>query len=170
MVSHNLRQPHLLEVDLTKILGDHETLSLVRHVGLRVKVFIHEKSSLDLWAFTYMCEVKFGLSPPFRPMRTLRLQWSQSRVWSGPYSHQSQHPPGHPSCGHSHMFENATFETEITRPRKKQAILAVTLWACSVLGALEGEMITSTKSTQTTPLNCFVYISPSNSPALHHWS
>ena len=35
------------------------------------------KSSLDLQAFTFMCEVKLdGLSPPFRPMRALRLQWS----------------------------------------------------------------------------------------------
>jgi hypothetical protein len=34
MVSHNLRQAHLLEVGLTKMLGDHEALSTVRHVGL----------------------------------------------------------------------------------------------------------------------------------------
>ena len=32
MVSRNLRQAHLLEVGLTKIPGDHETLSIVRHV------------------------------------------------------------------------------------------------------------------------------------------
>jgi hypothetical protein len=35
-VSRNLRQPHLLEMDLMKIPGDHETLSIVRHVGLHV--------------------------------------------------------------------------------------------------------------------------------------
>ena len=36
MVSRNLRQTHLLEVSLTKIPGDHETLSIVRHVGPHV--------------------------------------------------------------------------------------------------------------------------------------
>ena len=36
LVSRNFRQAHLLEVGLTKIPGDHETLSLVRHVGLHV--------------------------------------------------------------------------------------------------------------------------------------
>ena len=47
MVSRNLRHTHLLEVDLTKILKDHDTLSKVRHVGLHVKF-----SSMNLlWAF-----------------------------------------------------------------------------------------------------------------------
>ena len=36
MVSRNLRQAHLLEVGLTKIPGDHETLSIVRHVELHL--------------------------------------------------------------------------------------------------------------------------------------
>jgi hypothetical protein len=36
MVSQNLRQTHLLEGGLTKIMGDHETLSIVCHVGLHV--------------------------------------------------------------------------------------------------------------------------------------
>ena len=36
MVSRNLCQAHLLEVGLTKIPGDHETLSIVRHVRLHV--------------------------------------------------------------------------------------------------------------------------------------
>ena len=36
MVSRNLREAHLLEVGLTKISGDYETLSIVRHVGLHV--------------------------------------------------------------------------------------------------------------------------------------
>ena len=47
MVSWNLRQTHLLEVDLTIIPEDHETLSIVRHVGLHVD-FSSTKSSLDL--------------------------------------------------------------------------------------------------------------------------
>ena len=47
MVSRNLRQAHLLEVGLTKIPGDHETLSIVRHVGLHVD-FSSMKSSLGL--------------------------------------------------------------------------------------------------------------------------
>ena len=35
------------------------------------------KSSLDLEAFTFVCEVNLdNLSPPFRSMRALRLQWS----------------------------------------------------------------------------------------------
>ena len=36
MASRILRQAHFLEVGLTKILGDHETLSIVRRVGLHV--------------------------------------------------------------------------------------------------------------------------------------
>ena len=36
MVSRNLRQAHLLEVGLTKNAGDHETLSIIRHLGLHV--------------------------------------------------------------------------------------------------------------------------------------
>jgi hypothetical protein len=47
MVSWNLHQAHFLEVGLTKILGDHETLSKVRHVGLRVD-FSSMKYSLGL--------------------------------------------------------------------------------------------------------------------------
>jgi hypothetical protein len=42
MVSRNLRQAHLLEVGLMQHPGDHETLSKVRHVGLHVRLFIHE--------------------------------------------------------------------------------------------------------------------------------
>ena len=47
MVSRNLRQTHLLEVGLTQIMGDHETLSIVCHVGLRVD-FSSMKSSSGL--------------------------------------------------------------------------------------------------------------------------
>ena len=36
MVSQNLRQAHLLEVGLTKILVDHAPLSTTCHVGLHV--------------------------------------------------------------------------------------------------------------------------------------
>jgi hypothetical protein len=36
MVFQNSHQAHLLGVDLTKFLGDHETLSIVRYVGLYV--------------------------------------------------------------------------------------------------------------------------------------
>ena len=46
MVSQNLRLAHLLEVGLTKIPRDHETLSVVRHVGLHV-----DFSSMKSWAF-----------------------------------------------------------------------------------------------------------------------
>ena len=47
MVSRNLRKANLLEVGLTKILGDHETLSIVRHVGIHVD-FSSMKFSLGL--------------------------------------------------------------------------------------------------------------------------
>ena len=47
MVSRNLRQADLLEVGLMKITGDHETLSIVHHVGLHVD-FSSMKSSLGL--------------------------------------------------------------------------------------------------------------------------
>ena len=46
-VSGNFCKVHLLEVGLTKIPGDHETLSIVRHVGLHVD-FSSMKSSLGL--------------------------------------------------------------------------------------------------------------------------
>ena len=36
MDSRNLRQAHLLQVGRMKIMGDHETLSIVHHVGLHV--------------------------------------------------------------------------------------------------------------------------------------
>jgi hypothetical protein len=75
VVSQNLHQAHLLEVGLTKVPGDHETLSIVCHVGLHVD-FSSMKSSLGLYTFTYVCEVKLGRSPPFRLMRAFRLQWS----------------------------------------------------------------------------------------------
>ena len=48
MVSRSLCQAHLLEVNLTQILGDHETLTIVYHVGLHVDFFIHE---VLFWAF-----------------------------------------------------------------------------------------------------------------------
>ena len=47
MVSRNLCQAHLMEVGLMKILGDHETLSIVHHVGLHVD-FSSMNSSLGL--------------------------------------------------------------------------------------------------------------------------
>ena len=47
MVSQDLHQAHLLEVGLMKIPGDHETLSVVRHVGLHVD-FSSKESSLGL--------------------------------------------------------------------------------------------------------------------------
>jgi hypothetical protein len=43
MVFRNMRQAHLLEVGMTKIPRDHETLSIVRHVD-----FASMKSSLGL--------------------------------------------------------------------------------------------------------------------------
>ena len=47
MVSRNLCQAHLLDVGLMYIMADHETLSIVRHVGLDVD-FSSMKSSLGL--------------------------------------------------------------------------------------------------------------------------
>ena len=44
MVSHNLHKAHLLEVGMTKIPRDHETLSIVRHVGLHVDCSSMESS------------------------------------------------------------------------------------------------------------------------------
>ena len=64
MVSRNLRQAHLLEVGLTKIPRGHETLSIVRHVGVHVD-FSSMKSSLGLEAFTFVCGVNLGGLHPF---------------------------------------------------------------------------------------------------------
>ena len=49
MVTWNFHQAHLQEVGPTQIPGDHETLSIVRHVGLHVD-FSSMKSSLGLRA------------------------------------------------------------------------------------------------------------------------
>jgi hypothetical protein len=46
-VLRNLRHAHLLEVGMMKILGDHKTLSILRHVGFHVD-FSSMKSSLGL--------------------------------------------------------------------------------------------------------------------------
>jgi len=63
MISRNLCHAHFLEVGLTKIPGDLETLSIVCHVGLHVD-FSSMKSSLGLEAFTFVCEVNLdGLHP-----------------------------------------------------------------------------------------------------------
>ena len=57
-----------------KIMGDHETLSIVHHVWLHVDFSIHEVFfgplglHLRVWS-------ELGWSPPFRPMTTLRLKW-----------------------------------------------------------------------------------------------
>ena len=64
MVSRNLCQAHLLVVGLTKILWDHETLSIVYHVELHVD-FSSMKSSLGLKAFTFVCEVNLDRPRPF---------------------------------------------------------------------------------------------------------
>jgi hypothetical protein len=58
-----LRQAHLLEVGLTQIPGDHETLSIVRHVRLQVD-FSSMKSSLGLQAFTFVCVVNLNSLHP----------------------------------------------------------------------------------------------------------
>ena len=63
-VSRNVRRTHLLEVGLTKIMGDHETLSIVRHVGLHVDLS-SMKFSLGLRAFTFVCEVNLDCLRPF---------------------------------------------------------------------------------------------------------
>ena len=47
MVSRNLRQADFLEVGLTQIPADHETLSIVRHVGNHAD-FSSMKSTLGL--------------------------------------------------------------------------------------------------------------------------
>ena len=62
-----------------KILGDHEIVSVViHHVGLHVDI-TSMKSYLGLQAFNFVCEVNLdGRSPPFRPMRTQRMQWSRA--------------------------------------------------------------------------------------------
>ena len=50
MVSQNLCQDHLLEVGMTKIPGDHEPLSIVRHVGLHLDFsFMKYSLGLQLW-------------------------------------------------------------------------------------------------------------------------
>ena len=72
MVSRNLCQAHLLEVGLTKFPRNHESLSIIHHVGLHVD-FSSMKSSLGLHLRVWS---ELGGSPPFWPMRALRLQWS----------------------------------------------------------------------------------------------
>ena len=64
MVSQKLCHAHPLEVGLTKILGDHKTLSIVCHVGIHLD-FSFMKSSLGLYAFTFVCEVNMNGLRPF---------------------------------------------------------------------------------------------------------
>ena len=52
-----------VKVGMTKIKGDQETLSIVRHVGLHVDCS-SMKSPLGLYVFTFVCEVNLdGLHP-----------------------------------------------------------------------------------------------------------
>ena len=61
VVFWNFCQAHLLEVGLTIIPEDHETLSIVRNVGLHVG-FSSMKSLLGI--YTFVCEVNLdGLRP-----------------------------------------------------------------------------------------------------------
>jgi hypothetical protein len=58
-----LHQAHLQEMGLMKYPGDHETLSIVHHVGLHVD-FSSIEFSLGLSAFNFMFEVNLdGLRP-----------------------------------------------------------------------------------------------------------
>ena len=60
MVSQNFRQ---VEVGVTKLQGDHETLSIIFHVQLHVD-FSYMQSSLGLCVFIFLCEVNLdGLRP-----------------------------------------------------------------------------------------------------------
>ena len=103
MVSQNLRQAHLLEVGLTKIPRDHETLSIVRHIRLRVDISsmksclgfrpsplcvkqtwtvgrsvsalsTNESSFQWSWAFSLVCEVALITKKKLR----VRLAWFDS--------------------------------------------------------------------------------------------
>ena len=69
---------NLLEVSLTSIPGDHETLSIVRHVELHID-FPSMKSSLGLHLRVWS---ELGRSPPFRRMRALKLDCKWSRAFS----------------------------------------------------------------------------------------
>ena len=97
MVSQNLRQAHLLEVGLTKIPRDHETLSIVRHIRLRVDIS-SMKSCLGLQAFTFVCEANLdSRSVGLRPFDQWELfpmvMGLQSCVWSGPdYEEEVESP------------------------------------------------------------------------------
>jgi hypothetical protein len=59
---------YFLEVTPTQIPSSRETLSIVCHVGIHVKLFIHDKF---LWALSLhlRCESEIGRSWFFRPMR-----------------------------------------------------------------------------------------------------
>ena len=51
-------------------MGDHDTLSIVRQVGLHVD-FSSMKSSLGLLAFTFVCEVNLDGLRPFDQLELL---------------------------------------------------------------------------------------------------
>ena len=55
--------------------GRDETLSIVCHVGLSCRLFIHEVFFGPLGVHLRVLS-ELGRSPPFQPMRALRLQWS----------------------------------------------------------------------------------------------
>ena len=70
MVCWNLCHAYPLEVDLTQIPTNHETLSIVCHVGIYVD-FSSTTISLLVWS-------DLGRSWPFWPMRNLGMQWARA--------------------------------------------------------------------------------------------
>jgi hypothetical protein len=78
MVSQNLCQAHLLEVWLDGNSGRPRNLIHSPPCRILCRLFIHEVFFEPLKP-PPSCEVNLdGRSPPFRPMRALRLQWSRA--------------------------------------------------------------------------------------------
>ena len=77
MVYRELHHNYLFEVGLTQIPTYHKALSIVCHVDFHVD-FSSMKFSLSLLGLHLLVWSKHEQSPPFQPIRALRLQWSRT--------------------------------------------------------------------------------------------
>ena len=87
-VSRNLRQTHLLEVDLTKTPGDHKTLSTIRHVGFHVDISsVHEAFFSAFSPSRVKRTWTVSAISTNESSQTAMVKGLQSCLWNGPWFH-----------------------------------------------------------------------------------
>jgi hypothetical protein len=85
IVCRNLRQAYFFEVGMTQILANNKKLICNMPCRTPCRLFIHE-NFFGILSLHLLVWSELGWSPPLRPIKALRLQWSQafSLVWSAP--------------------------------------------------------------------------------------